>query len=102
MNWYKKAQSYNTVEESIDWLKRSGISMEGDKYVFYHGSPKDNKLTELRAGSLLAEDEKDARYFAAHNRYLQPEDIIVYKILVGPEDINTGVFASLNKNYELV
>jgi len=99
---YKKAQSYNTVEESIDWLKRSGISMEGDKYVFYHGSPKVNNLTELRAGSLLADTEKDARHFAAHNRYLQPEDIVVYKVLVGPEDINTGVFASLNKNYELV
>ncbi len=101
MNWYKKSQSYNTVEEAIDWCNRSGIAMEGDKYVFYHGSPKNNSLTELRAGSLLAEDEKDARHFAAHNRYLQPEDIIVYKILVGPEDINTGVFASLNKSYQL-
>ena len=101
MNWYKKAQSYNTIEEAIDWLTRSGIPMEGDKYVFYHGSPKDNNLTELRAGSLLAETEKEALHFAAHNRYLQPEDIIVYKILVRPEDINTGVFASLNKSYKL-
>jgi hypothetical protein len=100
-SWYKKAQSYNTVEEAIDWLKRSGISMEGDKYVFYHGSPKENNLTELRAGSLLEDNEKDARHFAAHNRYLKPEDIVVYKVLVNPEDINTGVFASLNKSYKL-
>jgi len=101
MNWYKKAQSYNTVEEAIDWLTRSGTPMEGDKYVFYHGTPKINNLSELRAGSLLEETEDDARHHAAHNRYLQPEDIIVYKILVGPEDINTGVWASLNKSYKL-
>jgi len=101
MNWYKKAQSYNTTEEAIEWLDRSNIPMEEDKYVFYHGSPKDNNLTELRSGSLLADSEDEARHFAAHNRYLKPEDIVVYKILVGPEDINTGVFASLNKSYKL-
>jgi hypothetical protein len=101
MNWYKKAQSYNTVEEAIDWLSRSEIPMDGNKYVFYHGSPKVNNLTKLRSGSLLAENEEEARYFAAHNRYLEPEDIAVYKVLVNPEDINTGVFASLNKDYQI-
>ena len=101
MGWYKIAQSYNTVEEATEWLTRSGIPMEGDKYVFYHGTPKKNNLTELRPGSLLADSEDEARHFAAHNRYLQPEDITVYKILVGAEDINTGVFPSLNKEYKL-
>ena len=101
MNWYKQAQSHNTVEEAIEWLTRSKIPMEGDKYVFYHGTPKDSNLTYLRAGSLLEDSEKDARHHAAHNRYLQPEDIIVYKVLVGPDDINTGVWASLNKDYKL-
>ena len=101
MNWYKEGQSYNTIEQSLEWLTRHGIPMMGNKYVLYHGSPKENNLTELRPGSLLAEDEKDALFFAARDRELQPEDIIVYKILVGPEDINTGVFASLNKSYKL-
>ena len=101
MSWYKIAQSYNTIEEAIDWLSRSNVPMENNKYVFYHGTPKINNLIELKAGSLLAETEQEARHFAAHNRYLKPEDIMVYKILVGPEDINTGVFASLNKNYKL-
>jgi len=101
MNWYKRAQSYNTIEEAIEWLTRSNIPMEDNKYVFYHGTPKNNNLTELRSGSLLADSEKEARHFAAHNRHLQPEDIVVYKILVGPEDVNTGVFPSLNKNYKL-
>jgi hypothetical protein len=101
MSWYKIAQSYNTVEEAIEWLARSNIPMEGDKYIFYHGTPKINKLTELRSGSLLADTENEARHFASHNRYLPPEDIIVYKVLVRPEDINTGVFPSLNKNYKL-
>jgi hypothetical protein len=101
MNWFKQSQSYNTTEEAIDWLTRSNISMEGDRYVFYHGSPNENNLTELRAGSLLADTEAEARHFAAHNRYLKPEDIVVYKLLVGPEDINTGVFPSLNRSYKL-
>lgn len=101
MNWYKKAQSYNTPEEALEWLTRHSILMENGKYILYHGSPKDNKLFEIRAGSLLAEDEEDAIFFAARDRGLRPEDIIVYKLLVGPEDINIGVFASLNKNYKL-
>jgi len=100
-NWYKQAQSYNTVEEAIDWLTRSGIPIEGDKYVFYHGSPKNNNLSELRAGSLLAETEEEALHFASNSRGLNLKDIIIYKVLVGPEDINTGVFASLNKSYKL-
>jgi hypothetical protein len=101
MNWYKSAQSYNTVEESTEWLACRKTPMESNKYIFYHGTPKVNKLTELKSGSLLADTEDDARYFASHNRYLQPKDIIVYKVLVGPEDINIGVFPSLNKNYKL-
>lgn len=101
MNWYKQAESYNTTEESLEWLIRHETPMEGDKYILYHGSPKVNKLTELRSGSLLIDNIDNAKHFAARDRGLQPEDIEVYKIRVGPEDINTGVFASLNKNYKL-
>ena len=101
MNWYKYSQSYNTEEVSLEWLTRHKIPIEGDKYVLYHGSPKINNLTELRSQSLLAEDQKDARFFAARDRGLQPEDIVVYKVLVEPSDINVGVFASLNRNYKL-
>jgi hypothetical protein len=101
VNWYKKAQFYNTPEESLEWLTRHNLPMEGGKYVFYHGSPKVNKLTEIKSGSLLAETEKDAIHFASRDRGLKPKDISVYKILVGPEDINIGVFASLNRVYKL-
>jgi hypothetical protein len=101
MNWYKTSQSYNTSEEALEWLTRHNINKEGGKYVFYHGTPKTNKFKELRSGALLAESKDDAIHFAKRDRGLKSNDIIVYKILVGPEDINIGNFASLNKEYIL-
>jgi len=101
MGWYKKAQSYNTPDEVMEWLTRHNIPMEGGKYVFYHGSLKVNKLTEIKAGSLLAETGNEAMFFSIRDRGLSPKDVVVYKILVDPSDINIGHFASLNRAYKL-
>ena len=108
MNWYKKAQeensyykSYYTDDQTMEWLTRHQIPIENGKYVFYHGTPYN--IDRIRAGSYLAEDEKDARFFAQRDRDdITEANIIVHKVLVNPQDINIGVFPTLRIDYELV
>jgi hypothetical protein len=99
-NWLKTILCSDS--NSLEWLERHNIPIENGKYVLFHGSPKTNQLTTLKAGSLLAETKEDALFFAARDRGLNPQNIIVYKVLVNPEDILPGVFAYLKKDYQLV
>ena len=92
------------TQQTTEWLSRHRIEQDGEFYVFYHGTPKDSGVAgELRSGSLLAETPEDAAFFAARDRDgvnapLDPQrDITVYRVLVRPEDIYTGVFASLRR-----
>lgn len=85
----------------LDWLERSKVSKEGGKYVFYHATPNTNSLTTLRAGSLLELNPKDAAYFATHDRRLRLKDAVVIKVLVDPQDIYVGHWASLRADYKI-
>lgn len=87
------------ISRQIEWLDRHKIQQENGKYVFYHGTPKEGGATnELRGGSLLTEDTGDAQFYAARDRDLKPEDIRVIKVLVNPEEIDVGHFASLKES----
>ena len=85
----------------MDWLTRhvkaGYLKKAGDRYVFYHGTPKTNKLTVLRAGSQLEMSPERAAHFATHDRRLKISDAIVIQLLLEPQDIYTGVWASLRK-----
>ncbi len=100
MNWFKTIICSDS--DSLEWLERHNVPMENGKYVLFHGTPKNNRLTTIKAGSLLAETKDDALFFAARDRGLKPQDIVVYKVLVTPRDIVPGVFASLKEDYKLL
>jgi hypothetical protein len=86
-------------EVILDWLQRSHVEKVGDKYRFYHASPK--KQSVLRAGSLLETDPEKAQFFAARDRNLKPERMIVHEVLVYPWEIHTGVWAALEVDYHV-
>jgi len=94
--WYRISQSLfnQTSETNEEWLQRHQVQKEGDKYVFYHGSRID--LNVLRAKSLLATTPEEATDFGDTNFFSdRRKSLIIYKVLVSPEEINPGYWASL-------
>lgn len=88
----------NNQESNEEWLERHKVDREGDKYVFYHGSRLD--LTELRAGSLLATSPQEAEDFGNTNFWNDKRKTFkVYKVLVNPDEIHPGYWASLMNNH---
>ena len=90
-------KSASELEQVLDWLDRHDVEKENGKYVFYHGTRID--LPYLKANSLLATNTEDATEFGDRN-YINDrrKSLKVYKILVDPEDIYTGHWASLKRN----
>ena len=124
MNWYKQAQFWKIKigninwwneptdnafakgmtkgEVIMDWLQRHQVPQEGDKYVFYHASPKKGGITNfLRAGSYLAEDVETAVQQATRDRGLKSGEMNIIKVLVNPEELQTGIWAQLRNDYYL-
>lgn len=98
--WYRISQAVfnQNSETNEEWLQRHNVEKEGDKYVFYHGSRI--KLTELRAGSLLAETPQEAANFGDTNVWNdRRKTLVIYKVLVTPEEIVTGYWVSLVNNH---
>ena len=97
------AKGMTEGETILDWMARHKVPQEGDKYVFYHGTPKGGDVTDhLRAGSLLETDAKEAAKFAASNkRGMKPKDMEVIKVAVDPWEISTGTWASLRDKYKI-
>jgi hypothetical protein len=105
-SWWGKdaggfAEGLTEGEVILDWLKRSKVVKENGKYVFYHGTPKTNHLTELHSGSLLETTPEDAAAFATHNRGLKITSAVVIKLLLDPQDIYVGHWASLREVYKI-
>jgi len=81
-------------EHRLDWLERHNVQTEDGKYVLYHGSRLD--LDYLRADSLLETTPEKAAKWGNTNRSNNKRNIMrIYKVLVDPEDINCGFWASL-------
>jgi len=98
--WYRLSQSIfnENSETNEEWLQRHKVEREDGKYVFYHGSRI--KLTELRAGSLLAETPQEARDFGDTNVWNdRRKPLVIYKVLVSPEEIVPGYWASLANDH---
>lgn len=96
----KFAKGMTKGQEVTDWLKRHNPSMEGDKYVLYHATPVEGGAKDsIRAGSLLAEDPETALHQASRERGTKSGDIKVGKVLVSPEDIRPGVWASVRNDH---
>ena len=92
----KKSQTLfnENPETNEEWMQRHKVRKEGDKYVFYHGSRVD--LTYLRAKSLLATTPEEARDFGDANFFNdRRKTLVIYKVLVSPEEIRPGYWASL-------
>lgn len=104
-NLFARMQGFKTNGDVVrDWLKRTfngrGPDANG-KYVFYHGTPKSNKLDFLRAGSLLETDPESAAHLAGRDRGLTRGQVVVHRVLVGERDIHVGHWASLRGNHKL-
>ena len=94
--WYRISQSVfnQTSETNEEWLQRHQFQKEGDKYVFYHVSRI--YLNVLRAKSLLATTPEEATDFGDTNFFNdRRKSLIIYKVLVSPEEIVPGYWASL-------
>ena len=81
-----------------DWLDRHKVERTPQGlYHFVHATPKANKFTTLRVGSLLETDPKAAIHFAGRDRGLKPKDIMVHHVYVKPSEIDGGQWAELIK-----
>jgi hypothetical protein len=100
-NAFAKGMTRGDVVE--DWLARNKVPQNDEgKYVFYHATPKTNKLSELKEGTLLETDPAAARHFASRDRGIRPEDTIVHEVTISPYDIGgTTTWASLGRPYKL-
>jgi len=92
--------------EIVDWLARHGVASIGDDlYRFYHATPSTESCAHeglIRAGSLLETDPKDAAFFAARDRGLDPEaDVTVFTVELSPWQIQTGHWAALRDDYQV-
>ena len=115
MNWYKEsntsdwwdlpsdnpyARGMTRGEVILDWLKRHDVPQENGKFVFYHATPVVGGATDnIRAGSYLAEDPETAKQQASRDRGAKAGEIKVIKVLVRPDEINTGVWPTLRNDY---
>lgn len=91
---------WSEEEAKLDWLDRHDVKKEEGKYVFYHGSRLD--LDYLRAGSLLeTTPEKAAKWGSTNIRHDKRKIMRIYKVLVEPEDINIGHWASLANDHPI-
>ncbi len=98
--WYKSAQMafMQSPETNEEWLERHKVEKDGDKYVFYHGSRI--KFAELRAGSLLATSPQEAADFGDTNFFNdRRKTLIIYKVLVSPDEIIPGFWAKVKNNH---
>jgi hypothetical protein len=96
----KFARGMTNAQVTMEWLTNHKVEQNPDgTYRFYHGSPNAT-LPHLAAGSLLAQSEKEARRFAAHDRGLRQKDMHVYVVSVKPWEIRGGsIWASVRENY---
>ena len=93
-------------EEIEDWLERhSEVQRLPDgRYRFYHAAPKGGSREQagvLREGSLLEADPESAAFYAARDRDLTRDQVVVWPVDVHPEQIKTGQWASLREDYRL-
>lgn len=93
----------NGTPETIgQWLDRQGVEQEHGKWAFYHATPKKGGATDsIRKGSYVTFEVKDAAHFAARDRGLGREDVVVYKLLLGPDDIDPGIHPTLRREIDL-
>lgn len=100
------ARDMTEAEVVLEWLKNRQVEQEGDRYVFYHGTPNPD-LTYLRGGSLLESDPSEAAKWGSeakdYTEYkgIKPSDMIVHRLALKPWQIHTGFWASLRDDYPL-
>lgn len=103
-NTYSKVYDYLL---KMDWLERHQVQMEDGKFVFYHGTQANLKnedgIDVLRKKSLLETTPEAAKEWGSTNtRNDKRKKINVYKVLVDIFDIETGFWASTNKDLPVV
>lgn len=103
-NTYSKVYDYLL---KMDWLERHQVQMEDGKFVFYHGTQANLKnedgVNVLRKKSLLETTPEAAKEWGSTNtRNDKRKKINVYKVLVDIFDIETGFWASTNKDLPVV
>lgn len=86
-----------------EFLARHKISVGPDgTFVLYHGMPKTSTHTILRAGTYLTHEVESAKFFAARDRGLDPEnDIKVVELKLTADDIHPGIHITLRRDYPL-
>jgi hypothetical protein len=93
-------------EEIENWLERhsEAVRQSDGRYRFYHAAPKggarDSSKT-LKAGSLLETDPEAAAFFAARDRDLKRDEVVVWTVDLLPEEINTGHWASVRNEHKV-
>jgi hypothetical protein len=96
------ARGMTKGQELQDWFDRHEVAKEGDKYVLYHATPAKGGATDsIRKGSYLAEDAATAKQQASRDRGPKAGKMNVIKVLVNPEDIRPGVWATLRNDYRV-
>lgn len=103
-NTYSKVYDYLL---KMDWLERHQVQMEDSKFVFYHGTQANLKnedgVNVLRKKSLLETTPEAAKEWGSTNtRNDKRKKINVYKVMVDIFDIETGFWASTNKDLPVV
>ena len=91
----------------MDWLERHQVENQNGKFVFYHGTQANLKneygANVLRKKSFLETTPEAAKEWGSANfRNDKRKRINVYKVLVDIFDIETGFWASTNKDLPVV
>ncbi len=91
--------------EILDWLTRYGLTPNKDgRYKFYHATPINSdikKLGYIRKGSYLAINPDKAKFFAARDRDLKPNQIILYDVYLFPWEFSPGIHPTLIFDYPI-
>lgn len=103
-------KTYSKVYEyllKMDWLERLQVQMENGKFVFYHGTQanlmNEDGVNVLRKKSFLETTPEAAKEWGSINtRNDKRKRINVYKVLVDIFDIETGFWATTNKDLPVV
>ena len=90
-----------TSEYKIDWLERHESQyFKNGGWTFYHATPRDTfrNMQEIRSGSLMTDSIENAIHYAGRDRDLSSNKMVVFELVLNPNEFDTGIFPSLAKD----
>ncbi len=90
-----------SIEATLDWIRRSDLEIQEGAVTLYHATPRPTAKTiereGLREGSKLTDSPSKSAFFAARDRDLTPKQIVVFQVRVPVDAFTGGIWALLDR-----